>query len=92
MQGIENTAALLGRVAMSLLCDSWRLGQIACACGDAGDARQPSSADSWRCHWGQRSKPTFRFLKMIRPEPKCEPLPEPKRYEPPRGGRYRRRG
>lgn len=29
---------------------------------------------------------------MIRPEPEREPLPEPKRYEPPRGGRYRRRG
>jgi hypothetical protein len=29
---------------------------------------------------------------MIRPEPKREPFPEPKRYEPPRGGRYRRRG
>ena len=29
---------------------------------------------------------------MIRPEPVREPLPEPKRYEPPRGGRYRRRG
>jgi hypothetical protein len=28
---------------------------------------------------------------MIRPEPAREPLPEPKRYEPPRGGRYRRR-
>jgi hypothetical protein len=29
---------------------------------------------------------------MIRPEPKREPLTEPKHYEPPRGGRYRRRG
>jgi hypothetical protein len=29
---------------------------------------------------------------MIRPELKREPLPEPKHYEPPRGGRYRRRG
>jgi hypothetical protein len=29
---------------------------------------------------------------MIRLEPVREPLPEPKRYEPPRGGRYRRRG
>jgi hypothetical protein len=29
---------------------------------------------------------------MIRPEPVREPLPERKRYEPPRGGRYRRRG
>jgi hypothetical protein len=29
---------------------------------------------------------------MIRPEPKREPLPPLKRYEPPRGGRYRRRG
>jgi hypothetical protein len=29
---------------------------------------------------------------MMRPEPKREPLPEPKHYEPPRGGRYRRRG
>jgi hypothetical protein len=28
----------------------------------------------------------------IRPEPKREPLPPLKRYEPPRGGRYRRRG
>jgi hypothetical protein len=28
---------------------------------------------------------------MIRPEPVREPFPEPKRYEPPRGGRYRRR-
>ena len=27
---------------------------------------------------------------MIRPEPKREPLPEPKRYEPPRVGRNRR--
>ena len=24
---------------------------------------------------------------MIRPEPKREPLPEPKRYEPPHGGK-----
>jgi hypothetical protein len=29
---------------------------------------------------------------MIRPEPKREPLPDRKHYEPPRGGRYRRRG
>jgi hypothetical protein len=29
---------------------------------------------------------------MIRPEPVREPLPEPKHNEPPRGGRYRRRG
>jgi hypothetical protein len=29
---------------------------------------------------------------LIRPEPKREPLPARKRYEPPRGGRYRRRG
>jgi hypothetical protein len=29
---------------------------------------------------------------MMRPEPTREPLPEPKHYEPPRGGRYRRRG
>jgi hypothetical protein len=29
---------------------------------------------------------------LIRPEPKREPLPERKQYEPPRGGRYRRRG
>jgi hypothetical protein len=29
---------------------------------------------------------------MIRPEPKREPFPEPKHYEPPRGGRYRRGG
>jgi hypothetical protein len=28
----------------------------------------------------------------IRPETKPEPLPPLKRYEPPRGGRYRRRG
>jgi hypothetical protein len=28
---------------------------------------------------------------MIRPEPKREPLPELKRYEPPRVGRNRRR-
>jgi hypothetical protein len=28
---------------------------------------------------------------MIRPEPVREPLAQPKRYEPPRGGRYRRR-
>jgi hypothetical protein len=28
---------------------------------------------------------------MIRPEPVREPLPERKHYEPPRGGRYRRR-
>jgi hypothetical protein len=32
------------------------------------------------------------ILGKIRPEPAREPLPEPKRYEPPRGGRYRRRG
>ena len=32
------------------------------------------------------------ILAKIRPEPEREPLPEPKRYEPPRGGRYRRRG
>ena len=40
--------------------------------------------------------PRIRVLReirnMIRPEPKREPLPERKRYEPPRGGRYRRRG
>lgn len=29
---------------------------------------------------------------MIRPESAREPLPPLKRYEPPRGGRYRRRG
>ena len=29
---------------------------------------------------------------MIRPEPNRKPLPEPKRCEPPRGGRYRVRG
>jgi hypothetical protein len=27
---------------------------------------------------------------MLRPEPAREPLPEPKRYEPPRAGRRRR--
>ena len=32
------------------------------------------------------------ILAKIRPESAREPLPEPKRYEPPRGGRYRRRG
>jgi hypothetical protein len=32
------------------------------------------------------------ILNKLRPEPKREPLPELKRYEPPRGGRYRRRG
>ena len=32
------------------------------------------------------------ILAKIRPEPERQPLPEPKRYEPPRGGRYRRRG
>ena len=32
------------------------------------------------------------ILNLIRAEPKREPLPEPKHYEPPRGGRYRRRG
>ena len=32
------------------------------------------------------------MLAKIRPEPERQPLPEPKRYEPPRGGRYRRRG
>jgi hypothetical protein len=28
---------------------------------------------------------------MIRPEPERKPLPEPKHYEPPSKGRYRRR-
>ena len=32
------------------------------------------------------------ILAKIRPEPTREPLPPLKRYEPPRGGRYRRRG
>jgi hypothetical protein len=32
------------------------------------------------------------ILAKIRPEPVRKPLPERKRYEPPRGGRYRRRG
>jgi hypothetical protein len=32
------------------------------------------------------------MLAKIRPEPAREPLPERKHYEPPRGGRYRRRG
>jgi hypothetical protein len=40
--------------------------------------------------------PRIRMLKdilaKIRPEPVRKPLPEPKHYEPPRGGRYRRRG
>ena len=40
--------------------------------------------------------PRIRLLKgilaKIRPESAREPLPEPKHYEPPRGGRYRRRG
>jgi hypothetical protein len=31
------------------------------------------------------------ILAKIRPEPAREPFPEPKHYEPPRGGRYRRR-
>jgi hypothetical protein len=39
--------------------------------------------------------PRIRTLKEIReklrPEPAREPLPVPKRYEPPRAGRYRRR-
>lgn len=36
---------------------------------------------------------TFKgILAKIRPEPVREPLPERKVYEPPRGGRYRRRG
>jgi hypothetical protein len=39
--------------------------------------------------------PRIRMLReirnMIRPEPKREPLPEPKRYEPPRSIRGRRR-
>jgi hypothetical protein len=29
---------------------------------------------------------------LFRPEPKREPLPEPKHYAPPSKGRYRRRG
>jgi hypothetical protein len=32
------------------------------------------------------------ILAKLRPEPKREPLPPLKLYEPPRGGRYRRRG
>ena len=32
------------------------------------------------------------MLAKIRPEPERQPLPPPKRYEPPRSGRYRRRG
>jgi len=28
----------------------------------------------------------------LRPEPARQPLPDPKRYEPPKRGRYRRRG
>jgi hypothetical protein len=32
------------------------------------------------------------ILNKLRPEPKREPLPPPRQYEPPRGGRYRRRG
>ena len=40
--------------------------------------------------------PRIRLLKgilaKIRPESAREPLPPLKRYEPPRGGRYRRRG
>ena len=32
------------------------------------------------------------ILAKIRPEPKPEPSPPQKHYEPPRGGRYRRRG
>jgi hypothetical protein len=32
------------------------------------------------------------ILAKIRPESAREPLPPLKRYEPPRGGRYRRRG
>jgi hypothetical protein len=31
------------------------------------------------------------ILAKIRPEPKREPLPPLKQYEPPRAGRYRRR-
>jgi len=52
----------------------------------------------WRITDGDRYflSPRIQILReirnMIRPEPVREPLPEPKRYEPPRGGRYRRRG
>jgi putative oxidoreductase len=45
MQGTQNTAALLGPRRDEPALHPWRLGQIACAGGDAGDARQPSSAD-----------------------------------------------
>jgi len=32
------------------------------------------------------------ILQKLRPAPAREPPPAPKHYEPPRGGRYRRRG
>jgi len=39
-----------------------------------------------------RSQTLRDIRNMIRPERVPDPLPERKHYEPPRGGRYRRRG
>jgi hypothetical protein len=39
-----------------------------------------------------RKEQALKPLYLIRPEPTREPPPPLKRYEPPRGGRYRRRG
>jgi hypothetical protein len=44
-----------------------------------------------RCFLSPRIQTLREIRNMIRPEPKREPLPEQKHYEPPRGGRYRRR-
>lgn len=50
-----------------------------------------STIDADRYPLSPRDRLLKGILAKARPEPEREPLPERKRYEPPRGGRYRRR-
>ena len=60
------------------------------ACGPGKGANRDVEGD--RYFLSPRIQTLREIRNMIRPEPKREPLPESKHYEPPRGGRYRRRG
>jgi hypothetical protein len=54
--------------------------------------REPRNIiDNDRYPLSRRIRTLQAILKKIRPEPKPEPLPPQKHYEPPRAGRYRRR-
>jgi hypothetical protein len=48
--------------------------------------------ENHRYAFSPRIRTLREILNKLRPEPVREPLPPLKHYEPPRGGRYRRRG